>query len=106
MNRGVAARYDTRSDNRGGEVEAITSGRLGNRTLLFVATERQNVIFALDVTNPRNPILEDAIFSLPLGHESPESLRFIPGATRKDGKSLLVAAFEGSETLAVLEVRP
>ncbi len=106
MNRGVAARYDTRSDNRGGEVEAITSGRMGNRTLVFVAAERQNMIFAFDVTNPRKPSLEDALFTLPAGHDSPESLRYIPGASRKDGRSLLVAAFEGSETLAILEVRP
>ncbi len=101
---GEPAEFDLRANDKGAEIEAITSANIGRRAILFMAAERYHTIYAFDATQPERPTLKAVVFALPMGHESPESLRFIPAGQRRDGRALLVAAFEETETILVMEV--
>ncbi|MFD1795365.1 esterase-like activity of phytase family protein [Paracoccus aurantiacus] len=65
---------DARSDNKGGEPEAVIFARYDDRPLIFVASERGSVVFVFDVSDPANPQLLQA---LPSGI-GPEGLVAIP----------------------------
>ncbi len=45
---------DNRSDDKGGEPEAIAVGKVGDRTYGFIAAERSGDLFIYDITNPFN----------------------------------------------------
>ena len=55
------AEMDDRSHKRGPEPEGITVGKVGDRTLAFIALERASVIAVYDVTDPRQPALLDMV---------------------------------------------
>ena len=109
------AEMDDRSHKRGPEPEGITVGKVGDRTLAFIALERASVIAVYDVTNPRQPALLDMVS----GRESsqnksdvqnkqdlgPETMAFIPASRSPTGKPLLLVAFEVSGTTRLFEVR-
>ena len=75
-----------RSGNKGGEPEAVASGRFGHDKLLFVASERANVLGVYDVRHNR-PLLRQF---LPTGI-GPEGILPIPQ------RNLLAIAAENSE---------
>ena len=43
---------DNRSDDKGGEPEAIAVGKIADRTYSFIASERSGDLFIYDITNP------------------------------------------------------
>lgn len=63
-----------RSDNKGVEPEGVEYGVFGDRPLLFVGSERGNVVGVYDVTDPAAPEL---LQLLPTG-SGPEGIRAIP----------------------------
>lgn len=102
---GDPAEFDSRSDNKGAEPEAVTVGQVGNRTYAFIGLERAGGgVLVYDITNPTTPeflqyIRDDADIA-------PEGLTFIAADDSPNGNSLLVVSNEESETIAVYEFTP
>lgn len=65
---------DGRSDNKGGEPEAVITATYDGVPMIFVASERGSIVFAFDASNPAAPEL---VQSLPSGI-GPEGLVAIP----------------------------
>ena len=60
---------DDRSDDKGPEPEALALGEIDGRTYAFIGMERNNTIFAYDITLPSDPHmgrLYDAVISTQL----------------------------------------
>lgn len=109
-----ANEFDTRSDDKGVEPEAVVVGQVGNKPYAFIGLERAGGIMAYDITNPANPAF-DIYFSSrsydlneeqPSGDVAPEGLTFIDEKSSPTGRALLVVANELSGTIAVYELTP
>ncbi len=99
---GSAATFDTRSDNKGPEPEAVVTGQIGSRMLAFVGLERVGDVIVFDVTNPAAPSFVQYI-NLP-EDVAPEGLVFVSAADSPTGQPLLITANEISNTVAVFEI--
>lgn len=123
---------DNRSDDKGGEPEAIDVGTIEGRTYAFIAQERSGDLFVYDVTNPFQATFSshyinrdfDADFELdddlavpcdtaegmdctevPLaGDLGPESIKFIPAGDSPNGNPLLLIGNEVSGSVTVYQV--
>ena len=104
-NNGSPDDFDTRSDNKGAEPEAVTVGYIGDRVYAFVGLERAGGgALAYDVTDPTSPKFiqylrdnEDV---------APEGLTFISSDDSPNGQNLLVISNEVSNTIAVYNFIP
>lgn len=108
---------ENRSDDKGGEPEALTVGTVGDRIYTFVGLERFNGFFVYDVTDPMNPfqvtfvdtiadrsqVVDGEDFAA-FGDVSPEGMNFVSAADSPNGKPLLIVAFELSGTTAIYEI--
>ena len=104
-NNGDPEDFDTRSDNKGAEPEAVTLGQVGDKTFAFVGLERAGGgALVYDVTEPTTP--EFLQYIRADEDIAPEGLTFIPGADSPTGVSLLAITNEVSSTLAVYEFIP
>ena len=99
MNNGLPSNFDTRSDDKGPEPEALTIGQFGSSLLAFVGMERQNGLMVYDITNPNNPTFVSYLNSQADGLISPESMVYIPAAQSPTGSAILVTGYEGTGTL-------
>lgn len=123
---------DNRSDDKGGEPEAIDVGSIEGRTYAFIAQERSGDLFIYDVTNPFQATFAghyinrdfDADFELdddladpcdpaegldctevPLaGDLGPESIKFVPATDSPNGNPLLIIGNEVSGSVTVYQV--
>ena len=104
---------DDRSDDKGPEPEAITTGTIRGKTYAFIGNERQGNIMIYDVTDPkavrfasqwwnRNP--SAATNTAAAGDLGPEGILFIPASESPNGQPLLVVANEISGTTTVWQV--
>ena len=94
---------DERSDDKGPEPEALAIGTINDRTYAFIGMERNNAIFAYDVTLPSDPHLVS--YMMPsANHNSPEGLEFIAAKDSPTGKPMLAIAFEMTGTVAVYQI--
>ncbi len=91
---GLLSAFDTRSDDKGPEPEALALAEVGGVRLLFLGMERQNGLLAYDLTDPSNPVLLDYINSLSNGLVSPESLLFVDASLSPTGQALLLGGYE------------
>jgi hypothetical protein len=114
-NSGNLSNTDTRSDDKGPEPEAIAYASLGGRDYAFVGAERQNGIYAFDITNFTNVKVVGYFNTISNSDDaggafiSPESIKFIPAGTNPSGKNLLVVGYEGTVSngsVAVFEFSP
>ena len=105
---------DDRSDDKGPEPEAITVGRVGDKTYAFIGCERDGTIYAYDLTDPRNPrYAARADFRIPTGDPAqgtagdlgPEGIAFVPAAESPTRRPLLLVANEISGTMTIWEIR-
>ena len=92
---------DSRSAKKGPEAESVTVGEINGRTYAFIGLERIGGVMIYDVTVPAAPEYVNYVnsrdFSTELGGDnSPEGLAFLT----LDGKPMLLAACEGSGTVA------
>ncbi|QIR38943.1 endonuclease/exonuclease/phosphatase [Tolypothrix sp. PCC 7910] len=101
---GLAAGFDTRSDNKGPEPEGVAIGVINNRTYAFIGLERTGDVIVYDVTNPSKPTFVQYINTPE--DLAVEGLTFISAADSPTGKPLLVTTNEVSKTVAVFEVTP
>ncbi|MBK8092107.1 MAG: hypothetical protein IPK32_09025 [Verrucomicrobiaceae bacterium] len=99
MNNGNPALWDTRSDDKGPEPEALTIGQFGSNMLAFVGMERQNGLMVYDITDPNNPTFVSYINSQADGLISPESMVYISAAQSPTGSALLITGYEGTGSL-------
>lgn len=79
-----------RSDDKGSEPEGITTGRVGNKNLLFVGLERANAVMVFDVTNPVKPAYLQWLNT----GVGPEGLLFLSAEKSPNGKSMLIVSSE------------
>lgn len=119
--------FDTRSDNKGPEPEAIVVGEVAGGRFAFIAMERIGGIFAYNLNNPLSPVFVDYVNDrnfgvgttipdansdgLPdtnpaAGDLGPEALAFIPAAQAPGGQALLVLGSEISGTVSLYAVTP
>tara|TARA_R110002126_G_scaffold43555_24_gene124964 strand:- start:3097 stop:4947 length:1851 start_codon:yes stop_codon:yes gene_type:complete len=123
---------DNRSDDKGGEPEAIDVGIIEGRTYAFIAQERSGDLFIYDVTNPfqaafvshyinrdftANFELDDDLTEpcdvaegldcteVPLaGDLGPESIKFVSASDSPNGNPLLIIGNEVSGSVTVYQV--
>jgi YVTN family beta-propeller protein len=92
---------DARSDAKGSEPEAITTGVVNGRTLAFLGLERAGGIMMFDITNPRSPVFLQWQQTQDV---SPEGLAFVPAEVSPTGEALLIAANEISGTTVIFRI--
>lgn len=98
---GLAGSFDTRSDNKGPEPEAVTTGMVNGVNYAFVGLERTGDIVVFDITNPAAPIYKQYVDNA--ADLGVEGLLFLDAATSPTGKPLLIASAEVSKTVTVYE---
>lgn len=98
---GNVATFDTRSDNKGPEPEAVTTGIVNGVLYAFVGSERTGDILVYDISNPNAPIFKQYIDN-PTDLQV-EGLLFVPAEQSPTGKALIIASAEISRTVTVYE---
>jgi hypothetical protein len=106
--------FDSRSDNKGPEPEAVTIGTVGKRTYAFIGLERQGGIMIYDVTNPIAPVFIDYVNNRDFTVDpatanaakdlGPEGVIFIDAKDSPTRSPLLVVANEVSGTVTLYSV--
>ncbi len=124
---------DNRSDDKGGEPEAITVGQINGRQYAFIGLERSGDLFAYDITNPFNVTYmahynnRDFSTSFELdddldnpcdsnegmdctavgisGDLGPESIKFVASGDSPNGQALLIVGNEVSGSVTVYQVK-
>jgi hypothetical protein len=99
---GTAGGFDTRSDNKGPEPEAVVLGQIGGRTYAFIGLERVGDVMVYDVSRPDRPEFIQLI-NTPQDR-GVEGMVFVAAKDSPTGKPLLVTAAEVSNTVTVFEI--
>jgi len=106
---------DSRSDDKGGEPEAVTVGTIDGRTYAFIGLERMSGIFVYDVSDLTAPAFIDyadnwnpagSMEDGSAGDVSPEGFKFVPAEESPTGGPLLIVANEVSGTVSVWAINP
>ncbi|MGA8046445.1 MAG: choice-of-anchor I family protein, partial [Dermatophilaceae bacterium] len=110
--------FESRSDAKGVEPEAVEIGAIRGRTYAFIGLERIGGVMIVDITDPTQPSFVDYVnnrdFSIPfeggdeyvpeVGDLGAEGLDFVPASDSPTGSPLLVVANEVSGTTSVFEI--
>jgi len=113
INSGLTSNFDTRSDDKGPEPEALAFGSIDGKDFVFVGAERQNGIFQFDITDLNNVTIFGYYNTVTGSADSggafisPESILFLDAASNPAGKNILIVGYEGTGTngsIAVYEV--
>ena len=104
--------FDSRSDNKGPEPEAVTVGKAYGRSYAFIGLERVGGIMVYDVTNPYDVSFVQYInnrnflfpFNTPQALDvGPEGIHFISANDSPTGVPMIAVANEVSGTTSVYE---
>jgi hypothetical protein len=105
--------FDTRSDAKGPEPEALALGQIGDRTYAFVGLERIGGILMYDITDPAQPrfvtyannrdFAGDAEAGT-AGDLAPEGIDFVPADQSPTGNPALLVANELSGTTTLWDI--
>lgn len=100
--------FDSRSDAKGPEPEAVTVGTIDGRNFAFIAMERSGFVFIYDVTKPQAAYCVGMIDTLgDDGHDlAPEFLQFVPASDNATGLDLILIGFEKSQTISTYSLVP
>ncbi|MEO0805960.1 MAG: esterase-like activity of phytase family protein [Cyanobacteria bacterium J06643_4] len=102
-NDGDPEEFDNRSDNKGAEPEAVTTGVIGGRPYAFVGLERAGGgVLVYDLSDPRQPEFIQYVRSD--DDIAPEGLNFISASESATGQPLLSVANEESNTIALYAI--
>ena len=95
-NGGLKNTFDSRSDDKGPEPEAVAVTTLTDGTVIAVAgMERQNGVIVVDITNPASPQVIRYINDSGNGLISPETVTIVDAANSPTGTTLAVVGYEG-----------
>jgi hypothetical protein len=97
--------FDSRSDDKGPEAEALAIGEINGHTYAFVGMERIGGVAVYDISDPVAPVFLDYLntrdFGTPEGGDlGPEGLQFIPAHDSPNRRPLLVVTSEISGTVS------
>ncbi|XP_033642109.1 mesenchyme-specific cell surface glycoprotein-like [Asterias rubens] len=112
-------KFDSRSDDKGPECEAIETGELNGKRLLFVAQEQTSTVMVYSFTEhsavPKfesiyraggtSDSFEKLLENRNLGDLRPEDLHFIPASDNPSGKPILLVTGKVSGTLSLYGVK-
>jgi len=105
---GLAAEYDSRSDDKGPEPEAVTVGKIAGHLFAFIGLERQGGVMIYDITDPYNPVFDQFINTYQIDGTSldagPEGILFIPANESHTGENLLIVSNEVSGTTSLFNI--
>ncbi|WP_136481513.1 choice-of-anchor I domain-containing protein [Cognatitamlana onchidii] len=96
---------DDRSDDKGGEPEAVAIGTIEGVTYAFVGLERQSSILVYDITNPKD--VEFITYykgNRTSGDVSPEIIKFIPAIDSPNNQNLLLVGYEVSGSMGIIQI--
>lgn len=105
--------FDTRSDSKGPEPEAVAIGEVNGRAYAFVGLERIGGVMTYDITDPSNPVFVDYLNNRDFtgdpeagtaGDLGPEGLIVIPPDESPTGQSLVVVTNEVSGNTRLFDV--
>ncbi len=102
----VASNIDNRSDNKGPEPEAVTTGEVGGHTYAFLAAERSGMIYAFDLSSTPGEAEFAGWINTREGDLGPEGIEFVPRWDSPTGKAMLLVTYEISGTVAAYGVTP
>ena len=107
---------DSRSDDKGGEPEALAVGTIGDRTYAFIGQERMGSVFIYDITNPYNVSFVDYFYNRDLseglevpdidGDLAPEGMAFVTADNSPTGEALLIIGNEISGSVTIWQITP
>jgi hypothetical protein len=102
-NNGLAADWDTRSDDKGPEPEAVVVGQVNGVNYAFIGLERSGSgVMVYDLTDPANPLFISYVRSdLDI---SVEGLLFITAEDSPTGLPLLILTHEVSATVTIYQI--
>jgi hypothetical protein len=96
---------DGRSDDKGGEPEAVAIGTIDGVTYAFIALERQSAILMYDITDPKDvEFITYYNYNRTSGDIAPEIIKFVPAADSPNSKNLLLVGYEVSGSLGVIQI--
>ncbi|CAM9565311.1 unnamed protein product [Pylaiella littoralis] len=96
--------FDGRSDDKGPEPEGLALAEIDGRMFVFVALERIGGWMCWDISEPTAPVFQSYVNSYE-EDTAPESGAIIPADVSPSGHTLLMGAYEVSDTLAVFELK-
>ena len=99
---GASDSFDDRSDDKGPEPEAITTGRIGNRTYAFIGMERVGGIFAYDITTPQ--AAQYVTYTHNPKDIGPEGILFVPASNSPNQRDIIIVSSEVSGTVSIYHV--
>ncbi|EMI57448.1 choice-of-anchor I family protein [Rhodopirellula sallentina] len=104
--------FDSRSDAKGPEPEAITTGVIGDRMYAFIGLERTGGVFVYDITSPAEATFvqyinnrdANAVDIEDAGDLGVEDLKFVSGSDSPNGQPLLLASNEVSGSVTIFQL--
>lgn len=102
----VASNVDNRSDNKGPEPEAVTTGEINGHTYAFLGAERSGMIFAFDLSSTPGEAEFAGWINTREGDLGPEGIEFVPSWQSPTGEAMLLVTYEISGTVAAYSVTP
>jgi len=105
-NSGKFKEWDRRSDNRGPETEAIATAKIRGVPMVFVANERQNGLFAFNISNPSKAVPSGYFNGAGGRHFAPECVLALPKDATRLGREIVVTGWEGSSSITFHLVTP
>ncbi|XP_033747043.1 mesenchyme-specific cell surface glycoprotein-like [Pecten maximus] len=116
----VSSTKDSRSDNKGPEVESVEAAQIGDTTVVFLGIERPGFILVYSITDDITDLKFESMWTditrtdetfsnmydqRAISSVDPEDLRYISPQSSPNGKPLLLCTGTISGTVSVLEVK-
>jgi hypothetical protein len=102
----AASSIDNRSDNKGPEPEAVTTGVIDGHTYAFLAAERSGVIYAFDLSSTPGEAEFAGWINTRDADLGPEGIELVPRWESPTGEAMLLVTYEISGTVAAYSVTP
>lgn len=101
---GAVGEVDKRSDNKGPELEGITTGTIAGRDYAFAGAERNGGVFAFDLRAVPGEARIAGYVNARGVATSPEGVLFVPACDSPNGTPLVITTNEVSGNVAVYSV--